>query len=181
MSELLLTYWIQSVIIGLFQFAKILDLKDFSTKNFYINDRAVEPTPETKRTTAFFFLFHYGFFHFVYLIFIAAEAQGRFLVIPGLFASTTILFLNHLLSFVSNRTADRKRAPNIGQMMFTPYARIIPMHLTIILGATAGFPILLFLGLKTLADVVMHAAEHFPGKSSRRSSRPPLTSGIGWR
>ncbi len=43
------------------------------------------------------------------------------------------------------------------------YARILPIHLTIILGAgVAGGPhaLILFLGLKTAADLVMHAIEH---------------------
>jgi hypothetical protein len=46
--------------------------------------------------------------------------------------------------------------------MFTPYVRIVPMHLTILLGATlgSGKGLLLFGVLKTLADVVMHVIEH---------------------
>jgi hypothetical protein len=47
--------------------------------------------------------------------------------------------------------------------MFLPYGRVIPMHLTIILGTffsggTAG--LLIFGGLKTAADIVMHKVEH---------------------
>lgn len=44
--------------------------------------------------------------------------------------------------------------------MFYPYARIFPMHLTILLGATTGVPLLMFLVLKTIADGVMHVVEH---------------------
>jgi len=45
--------------------------------------------------------------------------------------------------------------------MFFPYARIIPMHLTIIFGMLLGKgAIVLFLTLKTLADMIMHVLEH---------------------
>jgi|CXWL01.1.fsa_nt_gi hypothetical protein len=49
-------------------------------------------------------------------------------------------------------------------LMFLPYARILPMHLTILAGGamtaagTAAF--LLFGGLKLFADALMHTVEH---------------------
>jgi hypothetical protein len=48
--------------------------------------------------------------------------------------------------------------------MFFPYARILPMHLTILIGAylekhSTG-TVILFLGLKTFADLTMHLMEH---------------------
>jgi hypothetical protein len=47
-------------------------------------------------------------------------------------------------------------------MMFFPYARVIPMHFTIIFGASdwgQKQPLALFLFLKLLADVIMHIIE----------------------
>ena len=44
--------------------------------------------------------------------------------------------------------------------MFYPYARIIPMHLTIVFGFNFGGALILFLVLKTFADVIMHIVEH---------------------
>ena len=42
-----------------------------------------------------------------------------------------------------------------------PYLRIIPMHLTIIIGSSvAAVALPLFIGLKTLSDAGMHAVEH---------------------
>lgn len=32
----------------------------------------------------------------------------------------------------------REGVPNLGAMMFAPYARIVPMHMTIILGGFVG-------------------------------------------
>jgi hypothetical protein len=44
--------------------------------------------------------------------------------------------------------------------MFYPYARVIPMHLTLTLGFFISSPLLFFLLLKTLADAIMHVVEH---------------------
>lgn len=46
--------------------------------------------------------------------------------------------------------------------MFTPYARIVPMHLIVMVGTLMGGELLLvlFLVLKTLVDLAMHVAKH---------------------
>ena len=72
LALVLWVYWLQSVIIGFFQFWKILSLENFSTEGVKINGHSVEPTQATKFSTAFFFAFHYGFFHFGYFIFLAS-------------------------------------------------------------------------------------------------------------
>src|SRR5690606_38747070 len=74
---LLWPYWIQSLVIGDYNVRRIQKLQDFSTDNFRINDRAVQPSPATRRSTWMFFAFHYGGFHLVYLIFLLAfSAMG---------------------------------------------------------------------------------------------------------
>ncbi|MBU0649417.1 hypothetical protein KJ969_04985 [Patescibacteria group bacterium] len=160
-STLIWSYWLQSLIIGLFQFFKILDLKQFSAKGFKINNRPAKPTPGTKYFTAVFFVIHFGGFHFVYSVFLASSARqaewGSILLVSAVFLA------NHLFSYFRNREEDRQKIKNIGTMLFFPYARIIPMHLTILFGFfLIGGPISLvfFLLLKTAADVVMHKIEH---------------------
>ncbi|MDX1562448.1 MAG: DUF6498-containing protein, partial [Gammaproteobacteria bacterium] len=159
--DLLIVYWLQNVAIGASYFRRILSLDKFSTKNFRINGRAVEPTPATKRTTAFFFAVHYGFFHVGYLVFILAQAGGIEIGL-GLIACAVAFVIDHAYSYRYNRELDRQGTPNIGTMMFTPYLRVVPMHITIILGAVAFESIgVLFFGiLKTAADVAMHHVEH---------------------
>jgi hypothetical protein len=160
--DLMAVYWVQSVIIGGSYFLRILSLERFSTENFRINDQPVDPTPETKRKTAFFFLLHFGGFHAAYLIFIVTETPGGF--VPGFaFLVCAVAFaINHAFSYRHNLEADRRGTPNIGTMMFTPYLRVIPMHLTIVFGAVAlgTSGVLLFGLLKLGADVVMHHVEH---------------------
>jgi hypothetical protein len=74
--------------------------------------------------------------------------------------SSLLFFLHHGFSYFYNRPGAGK-TEDIDALFFYPYARIIPMHLTIILGAlirAATLPF--FLVLKTAADVIMHIYEH---------------------
>jgi hypothetical protein len=159
-------YWFQSITIGFFNFIRILQLKEFSTEGFKINGQPVQPTQSTKIFTAFFFLFHYGFFHFVYLIFLLtgtfAKVYGNgpnFIGLKHIFLTALLFFINHLFSYFYNRPRDTKKQ-KIGSLMFYPYARIIPMHLTIIFSFSFGGALPLFLMLKTFADGIMHVVEH---------------------
>lgn len=160
-STVLWVYWMQSVIIGFFQFFRILSLKKFTTKNFTINNQPALPTSKTKIFTAFFFLFHYGFFHFIYAIFLASVVvkvpKNFFSILVG----SLIFFINHFYSFIHNKIIDEKLQQNIGKLMFTPYIRIVPMHLIIVFGAILGQNMLIvFLILKTITDIIMHVVKH---------------------
>jgi len=65
--------------------------------------------------------------------------------------------------FAQGKTCEQQIAsdalgkPNLGKLMFLPYLRILPMHLTIIFGIIGGstFSILFFVALKTIADVLL--------------------------
>jgi len=164
LTQLMLVYWAQSVSIGISYLLRILALEKFSTENFRINDREVEPTPGTQRQVAVFFAFHYGFFHAMYLLFLAAgpSTNARPQLDAWFWLCVLAFALNHFWSYRYNREVDRQGTPNIGTLMFTPYLRIIPMHLTIIGGGLIGKGggLLLFGGLKVLADVAMHLIEH---------------------
>jgi hypothetical protein len=161
LPTILASYWLQSVIIGLFQAQKMANLAVFSTEGVKMNDMPVDPTPATRRGMVAFFLVHYGFFHLVYALFIVqygAIAWGD-VAISGL-----AFFANHLFSYLDSRGRVRKTPPNIGAMMAFPYIRILPMHAFILggalLAATGGWAIALFMVLKTIADEAMHVIEH---------------------
>jgi ribosomal protein L37AE/L43A len=160
---LMAAYWAQSVIIGGSNVFRILALDRFSTEGLKMNDRPVDPTPATKRQVAGFFALHYGIFHAAYLAFLLAETKAGLLFDGWFWLCTAAFGANHLWSYRYNRALDREGTPNLGTLMFTPYLRVIPMHLTIVLGGlfvNSGFGLLLFGGLKTLADVAMHLVEH---------------------
>lgn len=158
-------YWGQSVVIGYFNVHRIRDLREFSTEGFRINNRPVEPTPETRRKTAVFFALHYGLFHLGYLVFLGSDAAVRDGVSwLGVALCILVFYFNHRFSYRYNRERERDTVPNIGNIMFYPYVRIIPMHIMIVLGSRFlgdnTLALVMFLLLKTAADVAMHIIEH---------------------
>ncbi|GAB3381452.1 DUF6498-containing protein [Lysobacter fragariae] len=175
---LLWPYWCQSVIIGWYARKRILALTKFSTDGFSVNDQPVEATPASQRSTAIFFVVHYGFFHFVYLVFLVvmtALATSGTGFPPGqpldhitptdfllVIAASLLFWFTHRASHRAHVAADLRRVPNLGSLMFLPYLRVFPMHITIILGMILGSSggLLLFGALKTIADVMMHVIEH---------------------
>jgi Family of unknown function (DUF6498) len=133
-------------------------LKKFSTEGFTSNDQPVPENEKGKRSTASFFVIHYGFFHLGYLVFLLSMAKpdsawdGFWIIVCGL-----------SYVFAQRKTCEQQIAydalaiPNLGKLMFLPYLRILPMHLTIIFGMIGGstFSILFFMVLKTIADVLL--------------------------
>lgn len=51
--DVMLVYWVQSIIIGYYNYHRVMDLKKFSTENFTINGRQPEPPPERKSALLF--------------------------------------------------------------------------------------------------------------------------------
>ena len=165
LSQVMWIYWAQSVIIGYYNWKRIRCLKQFSTDNFTMNDKPVAPTKKTQRQVASFFVMHYGIFHLAYFGFLYAKRSNLSqLDILGIIFCIVMFGFNHRFSFRRNLENDLSRKPNIGTIMFFPYARILPMHLTIIFchefENNAIRYLVLFLGLKTLADLIMHMVEH---------------------
>ncbi len=159
LADVMWVYWIQSVIIGVFQFLKILDLKNFSTEGVKINGESVNPTESTKKFMAYFFLLHYGIFHLTYFVFLAVGIDHT--KITGLVITGLTFFFNHLISYLSNKESDANQIQNIGQVMAKPYIRIIPMHLSLFFAnrfLPGGAPI--FLTVKTVVDLISHSLEH---------------------
>ncbi len=181
LGPLLVIYWAQSVTIGVFHVFRMLKLRQFCTEGFTSNGQRVPETERGKRSTALFFAIHYGFFHFGYAIFLLSGMFGGSDELPEGAAAVSkgggdfdLIWLvlgilgfvvSHWFSFFRNVSSDIERRPNLGVMMFLPYLRIIPMHLTIVLGgamdAGGGWMVLLlFLLLKTGADYGFHIVEH---------------------
>jgi hypothetical protein len=91
---------------------------------------------------------------------------------PGIWLSCGLFFVNHLYSFITFRNTGPKGAMDISEHFFTPYRRVIPMHLTILFGSmvifalqifgiTSTMPVLiLFLLLKMYTDITAHLDKH---------------------
>lgn len=180
LGSMMVIYWVQSVVIGIFHVFRMLLLRSFCTEGFTSNGTRVPENAKGKISTAIFFAIHYGFFHLIYGIFLivgAASGIGEgetpapepaqpagWFDGPVWFVISILGFVaGHGYSFYQNVKADLESRPNLGVMMFMPYARILPMHLTILLGGMVGATfgsMLIFSGLKTAADYLMHIVEH---------------------
>lgn len=184
--QLMWPFWIQSLVIGWYARERILKLGAFSTDGLTMNDQPVPPTPATQRSVANFFALHYGGFHAGYLVFLvimtATSDAAGFITVTNestgvqslveigrvhpfdfvIFAALGVGFWQaHRASHHEHVAADLGRSPNLGTLMLMPYARVVPMHLTLVFGFMLGTgAVWLFVLLKTAADVVMHKLEH---------------------
>lgn len=157
-------YWLQGLIIGIFRFFRILSLGDYSTEGLLVNGKSVDPTQKNKLRLAFSFARIYFFTHLVigfFLSILILSADPDELLTGGL-----IFAVNHFISFVYH-VKDFKDKPNIGLLVFSPLTRVWPMALIIFLGVVAVLIFrsiasffVLFLILKTIADVYSHVIEH---------------------
>lgn len=154
-GDILMLYWGQSVMIGIFNFLDLLTTKNVIAGSMKMNDKPIDNNTGTG-CAAFFFLFHYSFFHVVYLVFIvAANHSGMHPRFIGL--GLAIISLELMISFFQKKLRQGKEPVNIGRLFFMPYLRIIPMHLMILLPAFLHIEAsVIFLVLKTVADLIMY-------------------------
>jgi len=110
---------------------------------------------------------HFGMFHAVYAIFLIPIVNK----IPGavnfeiLFGAIPILFINTIFSVISDIKRDKLEETSGASLFFIPYLRVVPMHIFILFAfkmdmakgySELRYVLLLFIGLKTLSDLVMH-------------------------
>lgn len=147
-----------------------------------------------------FFMFHYGLFCVVHGAFVLVlfghehMGFGLFGPIEGLKAEISerhlwwcviALTASHLWSFFVNYLGrDEYRRTAVPILMMSPYARIIVLHIAILLGgfivmalgSSAGALMILIIG-KTMLDLSLHLAQHakiemLPPKEEPPKSRP---------
>jgi len=162
LPTLLWIYWIQSVIIGIFNVVRILRVREVSNESILPGDHPAKPA-RSKGGSAIFFACHYGIFHFTYLMALLSSSvfagAANAVDMRAIAFAALVFFGNHLFSFLYNARRDSGKQ-NTHVLMFYPYARIIPMHFMLALSLPLAGALPFFLVLKTLADVIMHSIEH---------------------
>ena len=149
-------YWIQSVLIGLFNFLDLLTVKHPDPASMTINDKPMDGSLQSKGCISFFFLFHYQVFHLVYAIFILVQV-GIKIDFNFILITVAILLIELTISFIRNKRLQQKMMISYGQLFFLPYLRIVPMHLMILAPAFLGWQAsTTFLVLKMIADMGMY-------------------------
>jgi hypothetical protein len=184
LATVMFIYWAQSIIIGFFTVVSLLTA-DSTALGADLQKPIDERGGSDKITPRFvwtykcmlagFFTLHYGLFHWGYYAFIVdSELFGTVnFADPNIWLSCGLFFANHFYSYITYRHEGPKGAGYVNEQFFTPYRRIIPMHLTIIfgsivtlvlqlLGIMSTMPVLvLFLLLKTYSDISAHLIKHY--------------------
>lgn len=174
---LLWAYWIQSVIVGYYARLRMLSLREFSTEGFTSGGQRVPENEAGKRSTASFFVLHYGFFHLAYLAFLFAQHRVTGVYDWLVLVACGVSFaLSQRKTFDVQHAADLRGRPNLGALMFTPYLRVLPMHLTILFGAAGEgtAALLVFCALKTASDLGLDAIDR--RMAERSSAKRPATA-----
>ena len=145
-------YWIQSVIIGFFNFIDLLTIKNYDPGNAKLNGQPI--SEKNKGCLPWFFMMHYGLFHFVYGIFLLIKFSWYKVDKSFLLIGVAAFLAESLAGFIRRKTAEQELKFNIGSLFFLPYLRIVPMHLVIMVPAFFNVqPSIIFLVLKTIADI----------------------------
>lgn len=162
--SILFLYWLESFVIGAFTVLKIGKAKGTGRVN--PSGETVANVPDLQMIP--FFLFHYGLFMFVHLVFILVLFWPPTIAVRDLLLAFGSLWVSHGISYVSNflgREEYRRTSPE--QQMFAPYPRILIMHLTILFGGaiakSIGAPpaaLVIMISLKIIVDVYFHLAQH---------------------
>lgn len=168
-KTVIVLYYLQSVLIGLQTFIRMIVAGARANKGFGANFG-----------NAFFFAMHFGGFHLAYFVFIVII----FLDMPGPIETKLIagvclyMLLNMIFSTVSDVKKDTQNQQTPYGLMFLPYLRILPIHLFIILSFNVEPAILLevfyiFLLLKTVSDLIFHVLVN----KTYKGRRPKATEG----
>lgn len=157
-------YWFQSVSMGVFNLIRILRLKEFSTENYKINKEQPPATLGTKLYSAVIFFITYGFLHLLYIeALLGLETSGSFGVFDEgartyVYAAGFLFFLNHLITFFLSAPKDTAKQ-RIGDLMFYPFVRVLPMHLLPFIALQIAKTLPIFLLIKTVTDATLHIIE----------------------
>lgn len=168
---LLALFWMENVIVGIFFALRMLTI-DPRDPALWMAKLFLVP----------FFCFHYGMFTaihgaFVFSVFGKNYAVRELSVFGpatqaasdyGLWLPIAVLLASHLFSFVWNwLVGGELRRAQLTRTMMQPYARVVVLHVAIILGGIAatalGSPVwalLVLVGLKIGLDLKAHVKEH---------------------
>jgi len=162
--SVLYVYWAESAVIGVFNILKMIRCNWMASLLY-----------------APFFAIHYGGFmvgHLMFLItFFHKELLDQSIRETVLSALSTTKFLapmasltlSHSVSFFQNYIGKKEyQHTDVSQLMFSPYKRIVVMHLTILFGGIFVFatsslrivPLILLIIGKTVLDLRAHRLHH---------------------
>ncbi len=190
LANIMLGYWLETVVIVFFTFLKILSSKKLVNRhefkityhpdhgfNFHLFDRAdyaVEFLGKSLALLAFLFILIVLIFFpdFLYQVF-KGDITGNSLsqawsTVAQWFIPAASLFIAHLYSFILNYFFNKEYlAYSPKELMVMPFRRIVGMELVLLVGGYLvlhyGVPIYYLaslIGLKIILDLIAHLEEH---------------------
>ncbi len=166
-TTLIWLYYSQNLLLGFFNFLDMATVRKVAVPD-------IDPGIGNKKqgkfpalSSAWSFLLMFGFFHFVYFIFlITMKRSGPF---DWLFYKNFLLvfLMFQILNFIQHKIWYKKNPPKITQMTIVPFLRIVPMHLCILIPGFFNISNLtVFLVLKVIADVLTYVVTNSYYKSN---------------
>ena len=193
---LMLLFWLENLVIGLFTIAKMLLARGHEGPPG--KDPAVIALGNLVLIA--FFVFHYGFFavgHGMFLVSLFGSANTglapafdpaswativKGIVLQhGLALALLALVVSHGVSFYTNYVRQREFEDTVAiNLMWAPYKRVVILHVVILVGGLAAsaahatvLPLLLLIALKIIVDLAAHLYEHHSTRTPvSRTMRP---------
>ncbi len=145
---LLLMYWAESAVIGFFNILKLMRVEP-------PDEEGSSPYSQVKWLLILFFIFHYGMFMFVHLVFIMFLFGFQFFSRNPVASSFAFgfqflvfvagLVVSHGISYQKNFIENKEYlSASLGKLMFQPYGRVVLMHFAILGLSFLLFPSFLF-------------------------------------
>ncbi len=161
--EIMWVYWFQSVGIGVIWFLRLWTIKNIQVEKDFKS--IGNPNSSLgRKINALFLIFHYGGFHFGYMLFLATRSKN--IVFQPIFLMALIFFANQLFSFIYHKDWKNTKPVKYSKLVFMPYLRVVPMHITIMAAGILkdkygidfehAIVLAIFLLVKTIADVGMY-------------------------
>ena len=161
-APLIWIYFIQSLIVGFFQCAKIATAHNFEFDGVVFAENDGEHNRLFRKwippVLVLAFLLHFGGFHAGYSIWLIPNIP--FTPLNSIITFSVLFFVNHLISFVQSYNKNKQDTKKLMDLMGFPYIRILPLHIIIFIAAffnIAQIPIIFFMILKTFGDILMHS------------------------
>lgn len=171
---IIFTYWLENFVIG---FYTILKMRRHGGKlgihqNSILETGGVPDREWSNFFTIVFFIIHFGGFILVHGVFIFTlfHQSGELLPLPALLMFVSLMISHGVSYFVNFVGKEEFKIVTLNQLLRSPYARIVPLHLTIVLAAyffilgqsnPSIYALTLLVIMKLGLDLILHIFERF--------------------
>lgn len=167
-ATLLFVYWGENIVVMFYALLRLAFSKHVD--DVRVNDRRVPLSGTASKLFVLgFFIVHFGIFSLVHLGFLVSifATESFSVYLHAILIGAPLLFVSHGVSFVQNFWFRERQTVPTYELMVKPYARIVPIHVAIILSGFFVFwtdaPLagaIILSVVKLLFDVRLHAGSH---------------------